>query len=102
MTYAVVEIGGKQIYIQPGKFYDVNKLYAAPGETILLNRVLILKRKNDITLGRPCIDSCSVQAKVLRHLKGRKVTVLKMKSKKNMKSKKGFRQHLTRLLVQKI
>ena len=102
MTYAVVEIGGKQIYVQPGKFYDVNKLHASPGQTLLLNKILLLSKDGNISLGTPCIKSCSIKAKVLRHLKGSKVIVFKMKSKKNMKSKKGFRQHLTRLLIQDI
>lgn len=102
MNYAVVEIGGKQIYVQPGKFYDVNKLQASPGETILLNKILLLRKEDNLTFGRPCVPSCNIKAKVLRHLKGSKVVVLKMKSKKNMRSKKGFRQHLTRLLIQEI
>lgn len=102
MTYAVVEIGGKQIYVQAGRFYDVNKLKVSPGETILLNKILLLRKKDSITFGYPCIESCSIKAKVLRHVKGKKVVVFKMKPKKNMRSKKGFRQHLTRLLIQEI
>lgn len=102
MTYAVVEIGGKQIYVQPGKFYDVNKLQVSPGETVLLNKILLLRKKDNLILGYPCIHSHNIKAKVLRHLKGSKIVVLKMKSKKNMRSKKGFRQHLTRLLIQEI
>ena len=101
-SYAIVEIGGKQIYVQPGKFYDVNKIHASPGETILLNKILLTKKGDSITIGQPCIDSCSVKARVLRHLKGAKITVFKMKSKKNTRSKNGFRQHLTRLLIQAI
>ena len=102
MTYAIIEIGGRQIYIQPGKFYDVSKLQASPGETILLNKVLFLSRNGDIVFGQPCIDTCFVKAKVLRHLKGKKNIAFKMKSKKNTSSKIGFRQHLTRLLIQEI
>lgn len=102
MTYAVVEIGGKQIYVQPGRFYDVSKLHASPGQTVLLNKILLLNKSGSITLGHPCIESQAIKAKVLKHLKSKKITVLKMKSKKNMKSKKGFRQHLTRLLIQDI
>lgn len=102
MTYAIVEIGGKQMYVQAGKFYDVNKLKATPGQTILLNKVLLLNKNGNIHLGQPCVQSCLIKAKILRHFKGRKVVVFKMKSKKSMRSKKGFRQHLTRLLIQEI
>lgn len=102
MNYAVVEIGGKQIYVQPGRFYDVNKLQASPGETVLLNKVLLVNKNGNIALGHPCIESSNIKAKVVRHLKTRKTIVFKMKPKKNMRSKKGFRQHVTRLLIQEI
>nr|YP_010728586.1 ribosomal protein L21 [Phymatolithon calcareum]WEA76858.1 ribosomal protein L21 [Phymatolithon calcareum] len=102
MIYAIVEIGGRQFWIQSGSFYDVSKIHAQPGETIVLNKVLFLNREGNIIVGSPCIDNVSVKAKVLKHLKSRKITVFKMKPKKNMKSKQGHRQDLTRLLIQEI
>ena len=102
MTYAIMEVGGKQVYIQPGKFYDVNRLQVSPGETVLLNKVLLLAKDGNTVIGRPCINAYSVKAKVLKHIKGKKITVFKMKQKKNMRSKAGFKQCLTRLLIQEI
>lgn len=102
MTYAIVEIGGKQIWVKVGRFYDVNKLKALPGETVSLNKVLLLKKDGEVVIGSPCIERCVVKARVLRHLKGKKKVVFKMKKKKNMRSKRGHRQYLTRLLIQEI
>nr|AYR05951.1 ribosomal protein L21 [Lithothamnion sp.] len=102
MTYAIVEISGRQFWVQSGSFYDVNKIHAQPGETIVLNKVLLLNREGSIVVGFPCIKDTTVKAKVLKHLKSRKIMVFKMKSKKNMKSKQGHRQDLTRLLIQEI
>lgn len=102
MTYAIVEIGGKQVWICSGNFYDVNKLNASPGETVSLNKVLLLNRNGNIVVGKPCIDKYAIKAKVLRHLKSRKTMVFKMKKKKYMRSKRGYRQELTRLLIQGI
>ena len=102
MTYAIIEIGGKQIWVQSGKYYDVNKISALPGETLSLNKVLLLNRDGDIVLGHPCINNCNIKAKVLRHFKSKKTIVFKMKRKKNMRSKRGYRQDLTRLLIQNI
>lgn len=102
MNYAIVEVSGRQICVQPGKFYDVNKLQASPGETVSLNKVLLLSKNGSLALGQPCVSSYTVKAKVLRHFKGKKTLVFKMKSKKNARSKRGFRQHLTRLLIQDI
>ena len=102
MAYAIIELGGKQLWVETGKFYDVNKLEALPGEVVLLNKVLLLKREDQAIIGTPCIKSCIVKAKVLRHFKGRKITIFKMKSKKNKRSKRGFRQNLTRLIIEEI
>lgn len=102
MVYAVIQIGGRQLWVQPGKFYDVNKLQAYPGQTIVLNRVLLLNKNGDIRIGTPCIYKMNIKAKVLRHLKSKKITVFKMKPKKNIRSKRGHRQKLTRLLIQEI
>lgn len=102
MTYAIIDIGGHQIWIEPGKFYDINYIYANPGDVISLNRVLFLSESNGFFVGMPCLDNITVKATVLKHIKGRKLTVFKTKPKKNVRLKKGHRQKLTRLLVQKI
>ena len=102
MVYAVVELSGKQLWVEPGKYYDVNKLNASPGETVLLNRILLLNKEGLPIIGDPCIKHYTIQAKVLKHLKSKKIKVFKMKSKKNMRFQKGFRQNLTRLLIEKI
>lgn len=102
MTYAIVQVGGKQFWVETGRFYDVNKISASPGETVLLNKVLFLNNNGKVYIGHPCIAEVSIKAKVLKHFKGKKVTVFKMKPKKNMKSKYGHRQDFTRLLIQGI
>lgn len=102
MVYAIIQIGGKQLWVQAGRFYDVNQLKVNPGETILLNRILLLNRNGHIKVGSPCLANINIRAKVLKHFKSRKVTVFKMKSKKNMQSKQGYRQNCTRLLIQEI
>jgi large subunit ribosomal protein L21 len=102
MVYAIIELSGKQLWIETGKFYDVNKLDVSPGETIILNKVLLLKKSNQAIIGNPCINNYNIRAKVLCHFKSKKITVFKMKPKKNMRSKRGFRQNMTRLLIEKI
>ena len=102
MVYAIIELNGKQLWVESGKFYDVNKLNASPGETVCLNKILLLNKNGRAILGNPCIKNCTIKAKVLRHFKSKKITVFKMKSKKNSRSKKGCRQKITRLLIEKI
>lgn len=102
MVYAVVELCGKQLWVESGKFYDVNKLQASPGETLLLNKVLLLKKHDQVVIGKPCIKNCTIVARVLKHFKSKKITVFKTKPKKNMRFKRGYRQDITRLLIERI
>nr|YP_009398601.1 ribosomal protein L21 [Kuetzingia canaliculata]ARW67787.1 ribosomal protein L21 [Kuetzingia canaliculata] len=102
MVYAVIDIGGKQLIVEPGRFYDLNCIHASPGDIIRLNRVLFLSQSQKIEIGMPCVKDIVVRARILKHLKGKKLTVFKIKPKKNARSKKGHRQKLTRVLVEDI
>ena len=102
MIYAIIEAGGKQIWVQPGRFYDLNYISGEPGYIIHLNRVLFYSKEGSVKVGNPCLNQVSIETKILKHLKGRKITVFKMKPKKNVRVKTGHRQKLTRLFVEKI
>nr|ARW64071.1 ribosomal protein L21 [Chondria sp. (in: red algae)] len=102
MVYAVVEMGSRQIIIEPGKFYDVQYMHLNPGDIICLNRILLLKDNKTVNVGSPCLPDVVIKAKVLRHIKGKKLTVFKFKPKKNSRLKKGHRQNYTRILIEEI
>nr|QCI05042.1 ribosomal protein L21 [Callithamnion tetricum] len=102
MNYAIVEASGRQIWVQLGQFYDLNYINSEPGDTIYLHRVLLLKQNNQIQVGTPCVNSVKIRATILKHLKGRKIIVFKMKPKKNVRSKNGHRQKLTRILIEEV
>nr|YP_009314229.1 Ribosomal protein L21 [Liagora harveyana]SCW22483.1 Ribosomal protein L21 [Liagora harveyana] len=102
MIYAILETSGKQIWVTPGKFYDLDKIHANPGDYIKLEKILFLRNQQEITVGQPCINKMYVKGKVLKHFKGRKITVFKMKPKKNMYSKNGHRQEFSRVFIESI
>lgn len=102
MIYAILEASGRQIWVQPGRFYDINKVPVDPGEYIKFEKILFFKNHEDIKIGKPCIPNLYIKGKILKHLKGRKITVFKMKPKKNMSSKNGHRQELSRVLIESI
>lgn len=102
MTYAIVEIGGGQIRVEPGRFYDINLLAAEPESSYTIDKVLLVNDDNDVTIGRPFIKGATVEGTVMRHRRGKKVIVYKMQPKKKTRKKRGHRQELTRLMIDSI
>uniref|UniRef100_A0A7S3R9U6 Uncharacterized protein n=1 Tax=Dunaliella tertiolecta TaxID=3047 RepID=A0A7S3R9U6_DUNTE len=101
-TYAVVEIGGSQLFVEEGKWYNVNRLNADVGSQIKLGRVLALKEQGKFTAGRPYLENATVEAKLVEECRGPKIIVYKMKPKKHYRRKRGHRQDLTKLQITKI
>jgi large subunit ribosomal protein L21 len=102
MTYAIVEAGGTQIRVEPGRFYDINLLAADPDSSYTIDKVLLVNNDDDVTVGRPFIEGATVEGTVMRHRRGRKVIVYKMQPKKKTRKKRGHRQELTRLMIDSI
>lgn len=100
--YAVIETGGKQYKVQEGQFLDVEKLPQAVGETIELDRVLLVSDDEQVQVGRPFIEDAKVLATVARHDKHRKVIIFKYRPRKRYRLTKGHRQPFTRLRIDKI
>lgn len=102
MTYAIIETGGKQLKVEPGRFYDVELLHSEPDQPITLETVLLVQHNGDVTIGQPFIAGATVEGTIMRHLRGRKVLVYKMKPKKKTRKKRGHRQEITRLMINSI
>jgi len=102
MKYAVVEISGRQFWIEMGKYYDFNRISTELGKQITLNRVLLLNNEGDLLIGKPYLESVKVKGKILEHLRGKKTIVYKMRPKKKTRKKQGHRQDLTRVLIEDI
>ena len=100
--YAIVEIAGQQFKVEKNQKLFVHRLNEKEGSNILFDNVLLLDDGKKINIGTPIINSASVEAKVVNHLKGDKVIVFKKKRRKGYKTKNGHRQFLTELLIEKI
>jgi len=102
MKYAIVEISGRQFWIETGKYYDFNKISTKLGKQITLNRVLLLNDEGNLSIGKPYLESVQIKGKILEHLRGKKTIVYKMRPKKKTRKKQGHRQELTRVLIEDI
>ena len=85
--YAIVEMAGQQFKVSKDQKVFVHRLDDAEGSEVIFDKVLLLDQNGAITIGAPTIDGASVQAKVLRHVKGDKVIVFKKKRRKGYKEK---------------
>lgn len=102
MKYAIVEISGRQFWIETGKYYDLNRIPIDIGKEILLTRVLLLNNNDELLIGKPYINNVKIKGKILNHLRGQKSIVYKMRPKKKSRKKQGHRQELTRVLIEDI
>ena len=101
-SYAIVEASGTQIWLQPNRYYDLDRIAADVDATIKLDSVLLVKDAKGTTLGQPYVKDASVELKVMAHRRGQKIIVYKMRPKKKTRRKNGHRQELTRVMVQSI
>jgi len=100
--YAIVEIAGQQFKVAKDQKVYVHRLQDEEGSKVSFDNVLLLEDGSNITIGAPAIDGAAVEAKVIKHLKGKKVIVFKKKRRKGYKKKNGHRQYLTELLIEGI
>lgn len=99
--YAVIECGGKQYRVQEGERIRVEKIKAEIGETVTLDKVLLLGGEKTV-VGTPFVAGAGVTCKVLNQDKDAKVFVFHYKAKKNIRKRYGHRQPFTELLVESI
>lgn len=102
MKYAIVEISGRQFWIETGKHYDLNRIPTELGKEVILNRVLLVNNDGEILIGKPYLKDVQVRGKILEHLRGSKKVIYKMRPKKKTRKKRGYRQELTRVLIEDI
>jgi large subunit ribosomal protein L21 len=102
MSYAIIEAGGTQLRVEPGRFYDLNHLEGEPEASYVIDKVLLVNNDSQITVGQPFVAGATVEGEILFHRRGRKIIVYKMRPKKKTRKKRGHRQELTRLLIKSI
>ena len=100
--YAIVEASGQQFWVQPNRYYDLDRLSADVDSTVTLENVLLVNDGKEATLGLPFVEGATVVLKVMAHRRGPKIIIYKMRPKKKTRRKNGHRQELTRVMVESI
>ncbi len=97
--YAVIETGGKQYRVEVGTELEVELLDVEPGQSITLERVLLVADGAEATVGTPLVDGAAVDAEVVGGTRGDKVIAFKYRPKARRRVKKGHRQNYTVLRI---
>ena len=100
--YAIAETSGKQFWFEVNRYYDIDRINAKEKDKITLEKVLLLKDKNSITIGKPYVENAKIELEVVSHKRDKKIIVYKMRPKKKTRRKMGHRQELTRVMVKSI
>lgn len=97
--YAIFETGGKQYTATPGDILFIEKLDAQPDTEVTFDKVLATVGEGETRFGTPYLNGVTVTAKVLKNGKGKKITILTYRPKKDSQRKMGHRQPYTKIEI---
>ena len=99
--YAVIQTGGKQYRVEPGKTIAVEKLAGDAGAKIVFDQVLLVSSGDGgtVNVGKPFVSGAKVTGEIVEQTRGDKLVVFKFRLRKNYVRKNGHRQDLTRVKI---
>ena len=99
---AIIVTGGKQYTVAEGDVLYIEKLNAEAEAVVKFEEVLAVLDGENSKIGAPVVEGASVEAKVVKNGKAKKIHILKYKAKKGEKKKQGHRQPYTKVEITKI
>ena len=99
---AVIVTGGKQYTVAEGDVVFVEKLGAEAEATVKFDQVLAVLDGENTKIGAPTVEGASVEAKVVKNGKGKKIRIFKYNPKKGYRKRQGHRQPYTKVEIGKI
>ena len=100
--YAIAETSGKQFWFEVDKYYDIDRLNAKEKDKFTIDKILLIKDKENVSIGKPYVKNAKIELEVVSHKRDKKIIVYKMRPKKKTRRKMGHRQELTRVMVKSI
>lgn len=101
--FAVIQSGGKQYLVKSGDVVQVEKIKSQPKDgKISFTDVLLVFDEKEVKIGNPYVKGAKVEAEIIENLRGKKINVIRYKSKTRQFKKKGHRQHYTKIKITKI
>ena len=99
--YAVIQTGGKQYRVEPGKTVVVEKLAGEEGADVVFDQVLLVSSGDGATVsvGKPIVAGATVTGQIVEQGRGDKLVVFKFRRRKNYAKKQGHRQAFTEIRI---
>ncbi len=104
MEVAVIKTGGKQFVVSKGDIISIEKLPGdlKKGDSVVFDQVLLVDNGSDTTIGAPIIKGAEVTGTVTFAGKAKKIDVVKYKAKSRYYKRRGHRQPLLKVQIDKI
>ena len=99
---AIIVTGGKQYKVTEGDTLFIEKLASEAGENVTFDKVLAVIDGDKITVGTPVVEGASVEGKIVKNGKGKKIRIFKYNAKKGYRKRQGHRQPYTKVEIGKI
>jgi len=100
--YAVFETGGLQFSAEVGHQIKVPHMTANPGETVSIDKIMLVSDGEKSFVGSPYLESASIEAEVLNEGLAKKIDVYKFKRRTKYRKLQGHRQKYTEIKIKKI
>ena len=94
-NYAIAEIAGKQVILEPGKKIKVPRLNLEEGSEFTADKILYLRKGEEVKVGTPFLEDNEIKTTVVEHDREAKIIVYKKKRRKRYDVKNGHRQQYT-------
>ena len=97
--FAVFQSGGKQHRVAEGDVVQIEKITGEPGDEVVFDQVLMVANGADVNVGEPFVEGSQVKGEVLRTDRGKKVSIIKFKRRKDYMRRQGHRQWFTEVKI---
>lgn len=97
--YAIVRSGGHQHKVAVGDTLTVDRIAAAPGDSLTLPAVLLVDDAGAVTADAAALAKATITAEVVEATRGPKIEIHLFKNKTGYHRRQGHRSRLTTIRV---
>ena len=100
-VYAIITSGGKQHRVKVGQRHKFELVTGNEGDSVEFD-VLMIGNGDDIKIDAPSLSKTKVMGKIVKHGRGDKVSIVKLRRRKGYRRHQGHRQHYTEVEITEI